>query len=336
MEDVPDRLPQKIVIAGATGFIGRNLLAHYGATDDFDVRAVYHQSPPVVENGVNVEWVQADLTKDEDVRRAIDGADVIIQAAATTSGAGDIVNRPHIHTTDNAVMNSLLLRAAHDLGVGHFVFFSCSVMYQPGSHPVTEDDFDASLPLEPKYFAAGWTKLYIEKMCEFYAGLGRMKVTALRHSNVYGPHDKFDLERSHMFGATITKVLTEPDGGSINVWGDGTEARDLIYIEDLVRAVLSCLSGQEEPFGLFNVGAGQAFPVSDVVTRIIRASGKKLSINYDTSKPTIPFTLALDCSKIEQAAGWRSAVALDDGIGRTIAWWLQNPPEGTHARRGAN
>ena len=318
-----------VVITGATGFIGRNLVEAFAGIAHYEIRAVYHERPAIQDCGPNVSWVQADLTRDEDVRRAIDGSDVVIQAAATTSGAGDIVNRPHIHTTDNAVMNSLLLRAAHDLGVGHFVFFSCSVVYQPGSDPVAEDDFDASFPLEPRYFAAGWTKLYIEKMCEFYAGLGRMKMTTLRHSNVYGPHDKFDLERSHMFGATVTKVMTKPDGGTISVWGDGTEARDLIYIEDLVHAVLSCLSDQEESFGLFNVGAGQAYTVSDVVTQVIHASGKNLSISYDKSKPTIPFTVSLDCGKIERAIGWRATIGLDDGIARTVTWWLQNQPEGT-------
>ena len=55
----------------------------------------------------------------------------------------------------------------------------------------------------PQYFGAGWTKVYIEKMCEFYSRIGDTKYTVMRHSNVFGPHDKFDLEKSHVFGATI-------------------------------------------------------------------------------------------------------------------------------------
>lgn len=318
---------QTIVIAGATGFIGRNLLAHFSDAEGVDVRAVYHERPATGKTADNVTWVRADLTNDADVRRVVEGADIVIQAAATTSGAGDIVNRPHIHTTDNAVMNSFLLRAAHDLGTAHFVFFSCSVMYQPGDTPVTEGDFDASVPLAPNYFAAGWTKVYIEKMCEFYASFARMKVTVLRHSNVYGPHDKFDLERSHMFGATVTKVMKAPDRGSVAVWGDGSEARDLIYIDDLIEAVDSCIQCQKDSFGLFNVGAGEAYTVSDVVERIIHASGKNLTIDYDRSKPTIPFTLALDCSRIANSTGWRVQTPLDDGIAKTISWWALNPPE---------
>lgn len=316
-----------ILICGATGFIGRNLLSHFSDVDGIDVRAVFHERPAVGETAKNVSWVQANLTSESDVQRVMQGVDVVIQAAATTSGAGDIVNRPHIHTTDNAVMNSLMLRAAHDNGIEHFVFFSCSVMYQSSETSVIEADFDASMSLEPKYFAAGWTKIYIEKMCEFYAGLGRMKVTALRHSNVYGPHDKFDLERSHMFGATVTKVLTAQDGASIDVWGDGTEARDLIYIDDLVSAVQLSLSGQEASFGLFNVGAGQAYPVREIVERLITATGKNLSINYDTTMPTIPFTLALDCSKIGELLEWHPRVQLSDGIERTIDWRQRNLPE---------
>ncbi|HLI20074.1 MAG TPA: NAD-dependent epimerase/dehydratase family protein, partial [Stellaceae bacterium] len=219
---------RKILICGATGFIGRNLTEHFAALGDWDVHALRWTRDEYACPGVT--WHRADLRRVEDVERVVAGCDVIIQAAATTSGAKDILTRPYIHTTDNAVMNSLLLRAAYEAKVRHFVFFSCSIMYPSREKPLAEDDWDAGVPLAPNYFAAGWSKIYIEKMCEFYSRLGVTRHTVIRHSNIYGPYDKFDLERSHVFGATVTKVMTAEDG-AIQVWGSGEEARDLLYVD---------------------------------------------------------------------------------------------------------
>ena len=66
-------------------------------------------------------------------------------------------------------------------------------------------------------------------MCEFYSNLSKTKYTVIRHSNIYGPYDKFDLEKSHVFGATLTKVMNGKE--RVTVWGTGREGRDLLYIE---------------------------------------------------------------------------------------------------------
>ena len=312
-------MKKRIVVCGATGFIGRNLVERLAADPGVELVAVRHRRPGYDLPGLR--WIDADLTRDEGARAVVAGADVVIQAAATTSGAKDIVERPYIHATDNAVMNSLLLRACHEAKVGHFVFFSCSVMYQPAERPVRESDFDLSRPLFPSYVAAGWTKIYVERMCEMYAGFGRLRCTALRHSNVYGPHDKFDLERSHMFGATVTKAMTAPEGGTLTVWGTGEEARDLLYVGDLVRCVEMVMARQTTPFALYNVGFGQAVKVRDVVERVIAATGRRIGIAHDLSRPSIPFSLALDSSRIATEIGWRAETTLAEGLARTIAYW---------------
>ncbi|HEX2117119.1 MAG TPA: NAD(P)-dependent oxidoreductase [Alphaproteobacteria bacterium] len=312
---------RRILICGATGFIGRNIAETFAGNPDYDVVGVYNKRPPFVCTGL--DWIKADLTNPADVERAIRGVDTIVQAAATTSGSKDIVTRPYIHVTDNAVMNSLLFRAAHDHGVKHVVFFSCTVMYPSSEKALSEDDFDAHRGIHPRYFGVGWTKVYVEKLCEFYAGLGRTRYTAIRHSNIYGPHDKFDLERSHVFGATVTKVLSATDG-KITVWGAGEEARDLLYVGDLVDFVDRAIRKQETPYELFCCGLGSATKVKDLVAKINRISGRNLRIEHDLSQPSIPTSLHLDCSKAERVLGWKPATSLEDGIRRTIDWWLAN------------
>ncbi len=233
---------KKVLVCGATGFIGRNIAEFLAGKDEFEVYGTYFKSEPL--NNQKIKMIRADLTNKEDVEIAVKGMDIIIQAAATTSGAKDIVTKPYIHTTDNAVINSLIFRSAFENKVSHVVFFSCTVMYQPSDTPVKETDFDANKELFPSYFGVGWTKVYLEKMCEFYSRIGNTKYTVIRHSNIYGPYDKFDLEKSHVFGATTTKVMTNQDG-KIIVWGSGEEERDLLYVSDLVDFVELAITKQE-------------------------------------------------------------------------------------------
>lgn len=309
---------QKVLVCGATGFIGRNMVEQLAQR--YEVHAVRFKRPEY--NCPNVIWHQADLRNPAEVDRLMQGMDIIIQAAATTSGAKDIVTRPFIHVTDNAVMNSYLFRSAFEHKVKHVIFFSCTVMYQSSDTALKESDFDANKALHPRYFGVGNTKLYIEKMCEFYANIGETKFTAIRHSNIYGSHDKFDLERSHVFGATVTKVMTAED--KITVWGTGEEERDLLYVDDLVRFVELAMHKQPEKYRLYNCGYGSAVTIKDLVQRIVKASGKNLKIEHDLSQPTIKTSLFLNCDLAKRELGWQPSTTLDDGIARTIAWWKQN------------
>ncbi len=311
-----------LLICGALGFIGRNLLEHFSRKAEYEVYATYHKRIPpaeLVDSG-NIIFVEADLTNAADVERVIRGKRIVIQAAATTSGAKDIVTKPYLHVTDNAVMNSLLFRACHEHKVEHVVFFSCTTMYPSGQTPVKEEDFDGTIV--DKYFGVGWTKVYIEKMCEFYARLGTSRYTALRHSNIYGPHDKFDLEKSHVFGATVAKVM-QAQGGKLTVWGDGSDERDLLYVEDLVHFVDLILTQQKKPYELLNLGLGRSVSVKELVEKVIRGSGKKVDIEYDLTKPSIGFKLAVNIDRAK-AYGWKPEVSLEEGIRKTLEWYLKN------------
>ena len=312
---------RRILVCGATGFIGRNIVERLSTRSDIDLVGTEHENPRF--NCPNVTWRRVNLTNEIEVADVLRDVDIVIQAAATTSGAGDIIHRPYIHTADNAVMNSHIFRAAYDQNIKHVIFFSCTVMYPSSQRPLREEDFTGEIM--PQYFGVGWTKVYLEKMAEFYAKLGRSKYTVLRHSNIYGPHDKYDLDRSHMFGATVTKVMTSQDD-QIIVWGGGEEARDLLYVDDLVTCVEAAIDRQEKPFGLYNIGYGEAFAVKDVVARIIAASGRDLRIEFDRTKPTIKTSLFLDCAKAQKELGWERSTLFSDGIEATIRWYNSNSP----------
>ena len=310
---------KKVLICGATGFIGRNMAEYLSGRNDLEIYGTYFSRPPLDHS--NIRSLKVDLTNREQVNDAVKGMDIVIQAAATTSGSRDIVNSPFIHVTDNAVMNSLIYRAAYEQSVSHVVFFSCTVMYQSSDTPLKESDFNADDEIHPNYFGVGWTKVYLEKQCEFYSRLGRTKFTIIRHSNIYGPYDKYDLEHSHVFGATMTKVMINKDG-RIVVWGPGTEKRDWLYVDDLVDFVGLSIKKQSSQFELVNVGSGKAVSINELVDEIIDASGKEMVVEHDLSQPNIPTSLHLDISKAERDFGWKPKTALREGISKTMNWYL--------------
>jgi nucleoside-diphosphate-sugar epimerase len=140
---------------------------------------------------------------------------------------------------------------------------------------------------------------------------------------MYGPHDKYDLEKSHVFGATITKVMTAEDG-KVNVWGTGEEKRDLLYVEDLVDFIDIAINKQTTPYELLNVGLGEGIKIKDLVSKIIKHSERDLEIIHDLSKPTVPTSLFLDCSLAKEKLNWEPKHTLDEGIIKTLNWYKNN------------
>ncbi|MBI5140273.1 MAG: NAD-dependent epimerase/dehydratase family protein [Candidatus Vogelbacteria bacterium] len=318
-------MKKKILICGSTGFIGRNTAESFAQDDTYEVFGTYFNSKPLT--NPRIKMVKVDLTSNEALRQAVEGKDIVIQAAAATSGARETFTKPYYHVTDNAVMNALLFRAAFDFNVQHLIFLSCTTMYQSSDFPIKESDFDANQEIYSKYFGGAWTKVYNENMCKFYSRLGQTKFTVIRHSNIYGPYDKYDLERSHVFGATITKVMTAKEVDKIVVWGKGSETRDLLYVEDLVDCFKAAINKQTAKFELVNAGQGVAISVNELVAKIVKISGKNLMIEHDLSQPTIPTKICLDISRVKTLFNWQPQTCLADGIKKTIVWYQEHNKE---------
>lgn len=300
----------RILVLGATGFVGRNAAEWFAAKGHEVVRQGCMRNADLQANLLGPQAV--DYT----------GYDVIIQCAAATSGCKDTLEDPAMHIANNAVMNSYILKECAKAGVKHVIFPSCSVMYQSSPIPLKESDFDANTPLNPAYLGFASTKLYCERLCEFYANISDTKFTVMRNTNFYGPYDKYDPDRSHVFGATVRKVMDATD--KVTVWGAGTEARDFLHIDNFCSFVEAAIERQPTKYALYNVGSGVAVKINELVQAIINHSGKQLTIEHDLTKPTIPTSLCLDTSKAKTELGWEPSVGLFEGIGSTLDWYRKN------------
>ncbi len=314
---------KKILILGASGFLGKNLSLFFQKNKKIKCYGTYFRNyPKILKNKIVLKKV--DLKNEMEVNKLFKSIkpDTIIQAAATTSGAKDIVSKPYIHVNDNAIINSIITKASFDHKIKHFIFFSCTVMYKASNKFLKETDFNANDEMYPNYFGAGWMKVFVEKLCEFYSRISNTKFTIIRHSNIYGPYDKYDLEKSHVFGATITKVMNSKK--NIMIWGEGSETRDLLHIDDLIDFVNTAIKKQKKQFDVFNVGSSKNISIKNLAKKIIKHSGKKINLEFDLSKKSLKNSVKINISKSKKEIGWTPKINIDSGIKKTLNWYKDN------------
>ena len=315
---------KRVLVCGASGFLGKNIFEHLSRRNDLEVRGTYLLNRYNRVDTNNPRFSKVNLTKEEEVYKAIQDIDVVVQVAASSTDAKDVKERPYIQVTPNAVANSWIFQAAFDNNVPQVIFPSCTVMYDDSDMGQKETDLDLNkITPEKVYYGAAKMKTYIESQCQFFAGLGRTRFTAIRHSNIYGPHDRFDPERSHVFGATIRKVLNSQDG-KVVVWGQGKEVRDFLYVDDFVRFIEKVIDQQDYRFDVFNLGSDQPITIAELVARVILVSDKDLEIVYDPQGPTLGTKTSINSTKAREKFGWQPKVSLNDGIAKTIDWYRKN------------
>ena len=304
---------KKITICGATGFIGLNLIKRF--SKKYHVFAIYNKRKPY--KITNVSWIKADLTKYKDCLKVTSLSKIIIQAAATTSGSRDIINSPFLHVTDNAIMNSYLLKASYLNKIEKFIFTSCTVMYHHSSKSLNENDVDENR-IYKNYYGVGHTKLYIEKMCKFYSEISNIKFSIIRHSNIYGPYDKFSLTKGHFIGSSIKKVFL--NSNEIKIFGLGKEKRDYLYIEDFLNFVDMLIKKQKSSYEIFNCSYGKSFKIIDVLKKIIKFSKTNKKIKKQEGK-NIDVNISVNSKKAKKLLNWSPKINIDDGLKKTIKWY---------------
>jgi GDP-L-fucose synthase len=317
----------KILIFGVNGFLGKNALEYF-RNKGHSILGTYNKNldKHTEKNGNDfVLFHSGDLTIKYNAENIIGEfqPDVILQFAAVTSGSKIITESPWVHVTDNVIMNSLIFKAAYQHKVKHVIFPSCTSMYTPNTTALSIED-EIINDVHPKYFGVAWTKLYLEKMCKFFACIkdNTTKFSAIRHSNIYGCFDKFNREDSHMFPALITRIICAPENSDVEVWGDGTETRDLLYSDDLFNFIEILINKQQNNFELINLGYGENYSINEIFELIALAVNKKVTMKHLLDKPTIGFNINLATFKA-QTFGWRPKNSLLEGLTKTIAWYRE-------------
>jgi len=244
--------------------------------------------------------------------------DVVYLAAAKVGGILANQTHPVEFLYKNLMIQCNVIRAAYAAGVRKLLFLGSSCIYpREAPQPIREDALLTG-PLEATNEPYAIAKIAGLKLCEAYQREFGARFICAMPTNLYGQHDNYDLQSSHVLPALIRKFHEGREAGqeSVAIWGTGAPLREFLYVDDLAQA---CVMLMEHPQaeGMYNIGAGQDISIADLAKLVARVVGYEGSIVYDSSKPDGTPRKLMDSARM-QALGWKPEISLTHGI--TLAY----------------
>jgi GDP-L-fucose synthase len=249
---------------------------------------------------------------------------VVVDAAAKVGGILANNEQPVEFLLQNLTIQNNLIEAAADFGARKLLFLGSSCIYpKMASQPISEDSLLTG-PLEPTNDAYAIAKIAGIKLCQSYARQYGKNFISGMPTNLYGPHDNYDLHNSHVLPAFIRKVHEAKQAGakSITVWGTGTPRREFLHTDDLADACLFLLESYDQP-DLINIGCGEDVTIRELAETVCDVLGFDGSLEFDASKPDGTPRKLLDISKIK-SLGWSPKIPLREGIADAYDWFVKN------------
>jgi GDP-L-fucose synthase len=250
--------------------------------------------------------------------------EVVIDAAARVGGILANNNYPYQFLMDNMQIQNNLIDTSLRLNVEKFIFLGSSCIYPKLAPQPLKETYLLTNSLEPTNEWYAIAKISGVKACEAIRKQFGKDYISLMPTNLYGPHDNFDLVTSHVLPAMIRKFHEAKEAGNIPVrlWGSGTPMREFLYVEDLAEAVVFALENKFHD-NLYNVGTGQDLRIKELAELIQGIVGHKGEIIWDSSKPDGTPRKLMDVSKMT-TAGWSAKTTLKEGIQKTYQWFQEN------------
>ena len=279
---------------------------------------------------------ELDLRRQEDVERFFnkEKPDIVIVAAAKVGGivANDKFRAEFLY--DNIMIEANIIHAAHQTGVEKLLFLGSSCIYPKDAPQPLMEEYLLTDILEPTNEPYSIAKITGIKLCENYYRQYGDNFFSVMPTNLYGPHDNFNLQTSHVLPALIRKFHEAKSNNSntVTVWGTGKVYREFLYVQDMANACVELLTSINakdiyiQGISHINIGSGKDLTISDLanlIADIIKYPGK---IIYDESKPDGVHKKLLDVTRLHEF-GWRDKTSLREGINIVYKWFLENHNE---------
>ncbi|HSY23825.1 MAG TPA: GDP-L-fucose synthase [Polyangiaceae bacterium] len=276
---------------------------------------------------------QLDLRRHDAVHRffAEEKPAYVFLAAARVGGivANDTYRGEFIH--DNLLIQTSVIDAAHRSGVQKLVFLGSSCIYPKLAPQPIKEDYLLTGPLEPTNSAYAIAKIAGIEMIDAYRRQYGFRAVSVMPTNLYGPNDSFDLERSHVLPALIRRFHEAKERGAREVvlWGTGTPRREFLHVDDFADACVFVMNHYDDA-RILNVGVGEDVTVRELAELVGDVVGYTGEIRFDTVRPDGTPRKLLDVARLH-ALGWRARIPLREGIKATYRWYLEAKPASSQA-----
>jgi len=309
----------RVLVAGAGGFIGGHLVKRLKA-EGYWVRGVDLKRHEYSESAAD-EFIVGDLCVPEVARASVAGTGEVYQLAADMGGAGYIFTGEHDAAVmrNSATVNLNMLEFGTAAGVKKF-FYSSSACIYPEYNQMDPDNPKCSE--ESAYPAApdseyGWEKLFSERLYSAYSRNCGVQVRVARFHNIFGQEGTWNGGREKAPAAICRKVCETPNGGEIEIWGDGKQTRSFLYIDECLDGVRRLM--ESDFAGPVNIGSEEMVSINQLAAMAMQIAGKQLTIRH------IPGPLGVrgrnsDNRLIAEKLGWRPSRPLVEGLEKTYAW----------------
>jgi UDP-glucose 4-epimerase len=289
----------KALITGGAGFIGTNLVSRLLRDGNYEVHVVDNFSNTANEKHLqgrdNLIVHRADLKDESSLSEHLEGMDYVVHLAA--------------HTYVRESIEDLLNRAAK-AGVKHFVFASTGAAIGNQTPPIHEEM--VAKPISPY----GASKLVGEAYCRVFAEISDMHCTALRFSNCYGPYSE---HKTSVVAKFIKRIVNDEE---LEIYGDGTQTRDYLYVGDLGDVFLSIFKADYK-FNIFQLASGVETSLNSLIDVLEKKFNRRVRRKYlDFNKGEVRYNYA-DVSKAKKILSFNPETGLEEGISRTVNWFLK-------------
>ena len=296
----------KFYVAGNTGLVGSAI-----------VRMLKKKRFYNIISSPSSHW---DLTVQSRVEQffRLNQPEYVFLAAAKVGGIGANSASPAHFIYDNLMIQTNIIDCAYRYGAKKLIFLGSSCIYPKfANQPIKEEELMTGA-LEPSNDAYATAKIAGIKMCQAYRQQYGFDAISVMPTNLYGPNDNYDLEKSHVLPAMIRKFHEAED--KVNLWGDGSARREFLHVDDLAEALYLLLNQYNEASPI-NVGTGEDVTIKELAETVGSVVGNK-EIEWDTSKPNGTPRKVLDVSKIK-SMGWKPTISLRDGIESTYQDYIK-------------